>query len=186
MIIGFERTFRFFFQRYKIKATALFFGGIAIVLFGWPLIGMIVEIYGFFLLFGYISFPFSHLANSSFPVASFLLRSTSFDVCQSLAPFCYCPVSDKWVTHLDSGIDIISHFFSFSWSTDCVRVDQWCSDVFLYLLHTHVLSFSSLFCLCLKLSRKEKHQVIHSAEEGFFYYLIGIFKIQSFQMISSK
>jgi hypothetical protein len=54
MIIGFERTFRFFFQRYKIKATALFFGGISIVLLGWPLIGMIVEIYGFFLLFGLV------------------------------------------------------------------------------------------------------------------------------------
>jgi hypothetical protein len=53
MIIGFERTFRFFFQRYKIKATLLFFGGICIVLIGWPLVGMIVEIYGFFLLFGY-------------------------------------------------------------------------------------------------------------------------------------
>ncbi|CAF3185154.1 unnamed protein product [Rotaria sp. Silwood2] len=52
MIIGFERTFRFFFQRTKIKATFLFFGGIAIVLFGWPLIGMIFELYGFFLLFG--------------------------------------------------------------------------------------------------------------------------------------
>jgi hypothetical protein len=56
MIIGFERTFRFFFQRYKIKATLLFFGGILIVLVGWPLIGMIVEIYGFFLLFGYVRF----------------------------------------------------------------------------------------------------------------------------------
>lgn len=54
MIIGFERTFRFFFQRYKIKATALFFGGISIVLLGWPLIGMIVEVYGFFLLFGFV------------------------------------------------------------------------------------------------------------------------------------
>ncbi|CAF3614174.1 unnamed protein product [Rotaria sp. Silwood1] len=52
MIIGFERTFRFFFQRTKIKATFLFFGGIGIVLFGWPMVGMIFEIYGFFLLFG--------------------------------------------------------------------------------------------------------------------------------------
>ena len=52
MIIGFERTFRFFFQRYKIKSSALFFGGILLVLVGWPLIGMIVEFYGFFLLFG--------------------------------------------------------------------------------------------------------------------------------------
>ncbi len=52
MIIGFERTFRFFFQRYKLKSTALFFGGILLVLIGWPLIGMIIEFYGFFLLFG--------------------------------------------------------------------------------------------------------------------------------------
>jgi hypothetical protein len=52
MMIGFERTFRFFFQRQKVKATALFFGGIACVLVGWPLIGMLVESYGFFLLFG--------------------------------------------------------------------------------------------------------------------------------------
>ncbi|CAF1167456.1 unnamed protein product [Rotaria magnacalcarata] len=52
MIIGFERTLRFFFQRNKIKATLLFFGGISIVLFGYPLVGMIFEIYGFFLLFG--------------------------------------------------------------------------------------------------------------------------------------
>lgn len=52
MIIGFERTFRFFFQRQKIKATLLFFGGISCVLLGWPVTGMIVESYGFFLLFG--------------------------------------------------------------------------------------------------------------------------------------
>ncbi|CAF4485108.1 unnamed protein product [Rotaria magnacalcarata] len=56
MIIGFERTLRFFFQRNKIKATLLFFGGISIVLFGYPLVGMIFEIYGFFLLFGLVRF----------------------------------------------------------------------------------------------------------------------------------
>ena len=54
MIIGFERTLRFFFQRYKIKATLLFFGGILILLLGWPLVGVIVELYGFFLLFGLV------------------------------------------------------------------------------------------------------------------------------------
>lgn len=50
-IIGLERTFWFFFQKHKIKASIAFFSGIAIVLFGWPLIGMIVETYGFVLLF---------------------------------------------------------------------------------------------------------------------------------------
>ncbi|CAF3663291.1 unnamed protein product [Rotaria sp. Silwood1] len=52
MIIGLERTVRFFFQSFKIKATALFFGGILLVLIGWPLTGIIIEFYGFFLLFG--------------------------------------------------------------------------------------------------------------------------------------
>lgn len=50
-IIGLERTFWFFFQRHKIKASTAFFLGIFIVLFGWPLIGMCIESYGFLLLF---------------------------------------------------------------------------------------------------------------------------------------
>lgn len=50
-VIGLERTLRFFFQRKKIKASIAFFGGIVIVLVGWPLVGMIIESYGFFLLF---------------------------------------------------------------------------------------------------------------------------------------
>ncbi|XP_062567336.1 vesicle transport protein GOT1B-like [Saccostrea cucullata] len=45
-VIGLERTFRFFFQRHKLKATSFFVGGILIVLLGWPVIGMCVEMYG--------------------------------------------------------------------------------------------------------------------------------------------
>ncbi|XP_076451089.1 vesicle transport protein GOT1B-like [Babylonia areolata] len=51
-VIGLERTFRFFFQKHKAKATGFFAGGILIVLLGWPMVGMVVEMYGFFLLFG--------------------------------------------------------------------------------------------------------------------------------------
>jgi len=51
-IIGFERTFWFFFQKHKLKGSLAFFSGITIVLIGWPLIGMIVESYGIFSLFG--------------------------------------------------------------------------------------------------------------------------------------
>ncbi|CAG9808044.1 unnamed protein product [Chironomus riparius] len=51
-IIGFRRTYNFFFQKHKIKATVAFFLGITVVLLGYPLIGMIVETYGFILLFG--------------------------------------------------------------------------------------------------------------------------------------
>merc|ERR1712152_123099 len=50
-VIGLERTFRFFFQYHKVKGSAAFFGGILIVLFGWPILGMIVEAYGFIVLF---------------------------------------------------------------------------------------------------------------------------------------
>ena len=51
-IIGLERTYRFFFQSHKLKGTAFFFGGILLVLIGWAFIGMIVEAYGAFCLFG--------------------------------------------------------------------------------------------------------------------------------------
>ncbi|XP_058128916.1 vesicle transport protein GOT1B [Anopheles ziemanni] len=62
-VIGLERTFRFFFQKHKVKASIAFFGGIAIVLFGYPLIGMLIEMYGFILLF-----------SGFFPVAINFLR----------------------------------------------------------------------------------------------------------------
>lgn len=51
LVIGLERTFRFFFQKHKLKGSAFFLGGIVVVLLGWPVVGMLVEIYGFILLF---------------------------------------------------------------------------------------------------------------------------------------
>jgi len=62
-VIGLERTFRFFFQWHKAKGSAAFFGGIVVVLFGWPIIGMCVEAYGFVVLF-----------SGFFPVAINFLR----------------------------------------------------------------------------------------------------------------
>ena len=62
-VIGLERTFRFFFQWHKAKGSGAFFGGILIVLLGWPLIGMCVELYGFIVLF-----------SGFFPVAINFLR----------------------------------------------------------------------------------------------------------------
>lgn len=53
-VIGLERTFRFFFQKHKMKATGFFLGGVFVVLIGWPIIGVVLEIYGFFLLFRYV------------------------------------------------------------------------------------------------------------------------------------
>lgn len=50
-VIGLERTFRFFFQKHKMKATSFFLGGVFVVLIGWPIVGVVLEFYGFFLLF---------------------------------------------------------------------------------------------------------------------------------------
>ncbi|KAL5110484.1 Vesicle transport protein GOT1B [Taenia crassiceps] len=52
LFIGVERIIRFFFQRHKLKGTSFFLGGIFAVLFGFPLIGTIIELYGSFCLFG--------------------------------------------------------------------------------------------------------------------------------------
>ncbi|KAJ7999509.1 hypothetical protein DPEC_G00195160 [Dallia pectoralis] len=50
-IIGLRRTAGFFFQRQKLRGSTFFLGGVALVLFRWPIIGMFVESYGFVLLF---------------------------------------------------------------------------------------------------------------------------------------
>ncbi|EDV20200.1 uncharacterized protein TRIADDRAFT_61346 [Trichoplax adhaerens] len=43
MVIGLARTYSFFFQRHKMKGTVCFFLGIVIVIFGWPVVGMVIE-----------------------------------------------------------------------------------------------------------------------------------------------
>jgi len=64
LLIGFEKTFRFFFQMRKWKGTACFLGGIMLVLFGWAMIGMCVEFWGFLNLF-----------SDFFPIALGLMRN---------------------------------------------------------------------------------------------------------------
>ncbi|KAG7229536.1 hypothetical protein INR49_031960 [Caranx melampygus] len=50
-IIGVRRTAHFFFQRHKFRGSFFFLGGVSLVLCRWPIIGMLVESYGFVLLF---------------------------------------------------------------------------------------------------------------------------------------
>lgn len=55
-IIGYERTFWFFFQKHKWKGSGFFFLGILVVFVGWPVVGMCLEVYGFIQLFGSVSY----------------------------------------------------------------------------------------------------------------------------------
>ncbi|XP_019960241.1 vesicle transport protein GOT1A [Paralichthys olivaceus] len=50
-IIGFRRMACFFCQRHKFRGSFFFLGGVSLVLCHWPVIGMLVESYGFVLLF---------------------------------------------------------------------------------------------------------------------------------------
>jgi hypothetical protein len=52
IIIGLQKTMLFFARRQKLKGTGAFFGGLALILMRWPLIGFLVELYGIFILFG--------------------------------------------------------------------------------------------------------------------------------------
>ena len=52
LVIGVGKSTSFFVQPEKLKGSSCFFGGIIVVLLGWPIIGMAIEIYGFIALFG--------------------------------------------------------------------------------------------------------------------------------------
>ena len=55
LIIGPHKTFYFFARKQKLRGTVCFFGGVLLVFFKWPFIGVIVETFGFLNLFGCVS-----------------------------------------------------------------------------------------------------------------------------------
>jgi len=67
LIIGPQKTFYFFARRNKLRGTACFLGGILLVFFKWPTIGVLVEMFGFLNLFG-----------DFFPVIITFLRQVPF------------------------------------------------------------------------------------------------------------
>ncbi|KAJ8976772.1 hypothetical protein NQ317_006814, partial [Molorchus minor] len=79
-VIGRERTFRFFFQRHKARGSLAFFGGIIIVLLGWPVVGMLVETYGFVLLFRQLLSYFREMARLYLSMSRIKLRNTGFQL----------------------------------------------------------------------------------------------------------
>lgn len=84
MIIGAQKTFRFFFQKRKIKGTSCFLGGIGLVLLGWPVIGMGVEGFGFLNLFGDF-FPIALGFMRNMPVIGTLLNLPAIRAVRSTA-----------------------------------------------------------------------------------------------------
>ncbi|KAK4043387.1 Got1/Sft2-like family-domain-containing protein [Parachaetomium inaequale] len=52
IIIGPQKTALFFARKQKLKGTAAFFAGLALILLRWPLVGFLVELYGIMVLFG--------------------------------------------------------------------------------------------------------------------------------------
>ncbi|KAJ2159951.1 Golgi Transport [Coemansia sp. RSA 552] len=52
MIIGFQKTVYFFTRRDKLRGSISFFAGFVLVLIKWPIVGILVEAFGFLNLFG--------------------------------------------------------------------------------------------------------------------------------------
>ncbi|XP_063095767.1 vesicle transport protein GOT1A isoform X6 [Cavia porcellus] len=66
ILLYFDSVLLAFGNRHKLKGTSFFLGGVAIVLLRWPLLGMLLETYGFFSLFkGFFPVAFGFLSNSS-------------------------------------------------------------------------------------------------------------------------
>jgi len=73
MIIGFRKTQKWLMQRKKWAGTTCFLGGIILVLTGWTLIGLIIEIFGFVNLFGNF-FPIAFTFLRRLPVIGLFLN----------------------------------------------------------------------------------------------------------------
>ncbi|KAI5450827.1 Golgi Transport [Naganishia albida] len=52
LLIGPTKTFYFFSRRQKLRGTVCFFGGVLLVFFKYPIIGVLIEAVGFMGLFG--------------------------------------------------------------------------------------------------------------------------------------
>mmetsp|Transcript_4237 Transcript_4237/g.6085 ORF Transcript_4237/g.6085 Transcript_4237/m.6085 type:complete len:97 (-) Transcript_4237:287-577(-) len=73
MKTGFSRTVRFFSRPDRIKGIVAFFGGITLVMFRWPVFGMILQLYGIIYLFGQF-FPIAAQSMQDTPVIGNILK----------------------------------------------------------------------------------------------------------------
>jgi hypothetical protein len=72
LTIGFSRTVRFFSRKDRIRGIVAFFGGIALVMVRWPILGMILQVYGIIYLFGQF-FPIAAQSMKDTPVIGSIL-----------------------------------------------------------------------------------------------------------------
>jgi len=84
LLIGFKKTLIFFKRPSKLRGTFSFLGGIILVLIGWPVIGMIVEVFGILNLFG-----------NFFPIILSLLRNLPI-----IGPIVSHPIFNKLMDRL--------------------------------------------------------------------------------------
>ena len=84
LVIGVEKSFRFFIQAERLKGSLCFFGGVFILLLGWPILGMIIEVYGFVTVFGGF-FPMAINFLRCVPIVSSILALPGISgVCDSI------------------------------------------------------------------------------------------------------
>ncbi|XP_017652925.1 vesicle transport protein GOT1A isoform X2 [Nannospalax galili] len=66
ILLYFDSVLLAFGNRHKLKGTSFFLGGVAIVLLRWPLLGMLLEAYGFISLFkGFFPMAFGFLGTAA-------------------------------------------------------------------------------------------------------------------------
>uniref|UniRef100_A0A8J9TJ83 Uncharacterized protein n=1 Tax=Phaeodactylum tricornutum TaxID=2850 RepID=A0A8J9TJ83_PHATR len=73
LTIGFSRTLRFFSRPDRMRGIISFFGGILLVMFRWPIFGMILQFYGLIYLFGQF-FPIAAQSMKDTPVVGEVFR----------------------------------------------------------------------------------------------------------------
>ncbi len=78
LTIGTSRTLRFFSRKDRIRGIVAFFGGVFLVLCRWPVVGMILQIYGLIYLFGQF-FPIAAASLKDVPVVGSVFRHPSVE-----------------------------------------------------------------------------------------------------------
>jgi ABC-type Co2+ transport system permease subunit len=73
LTIGFSRTVRFFSRLERMRGIVAFFGGVFLVMVRWPIIGMILQLYGLVYLFGQF-FPIAAQSMKDTPVIGEVFR----------------------------------------------------------------------------------------------------------------